>query len=43
VARLEAALGGDATLEHDVDAAEMESLEREILADLGIPDPYADR
>jgi probable rRNA maturation factor len=29
--------------ENDVDAAEMESLERDILADLGIPDPYADR
>ena len=29
--------------ENDVDATEMESLERDILADLGIPDPYADR
>lgn len=29
--------------ENDDDAAEMESLERDILADLGIPDPYADR
>jgi probable rRNA maturation factor len=29
--------------EKDDDAEAMESLEREILAQLGIPDPYADR
>jgi probable rRNA maturation factor len=29
--------------ENDADADEMESLETEILAQLGIPDPYADR
>jgi probable rRNA maturation factor len=29
--------------ENDADAEEMEALEREILAELGIPDPYADR
>ena len=29
--------------ENDDDAEEMENLEREILARLGIPDPYADR
>jgi probable rRNA maturation factor len=29
--------------ENDADAEEMESLETEILAQLGIPDPYADR
>ena len=29
--------------ETDADADEMESLETEILAQLGIPDPYADR
>jgi probable rRNA maturation factor len=29
--------------ENDDDAEQMESLEREILAQLGIPDPYADR
>ncbi|MGY3032220.1 putative rRNA maturation factor [Bradyrhizobium sp. USDA 4354] len=29
--------------ENDGDAEEMEALEREILAHLGIPDPYADR
>jgi probable rRNA maturation factor len=29
--------------ENDDDAEEMENLEREILAQLGIPDPYADR
>jgi probable rRNA maturation factor len=29
--------------ENDADAGEMESLETEILAQLGIPDPYADR
>ena len=29
--------------ENDDDAEDMESLEREILSSLGIPDPYADR
>ena len=29
--------------ENDDDAEAMEALEREILAQLGIPDPYADR
>ncbi|TPQ36736.1 rRNA maturation RNase YbeY [Bradyrhizobium guangdongense] len=29
--------------ENDADAEEMEALERDILAELGIPDPYADR
>ncbi|MBR0824717.1 rRNA maturation RNase YbeY [Bradyrhizobium manausense] len=29
--------------ENDADAEEMEALEQEILAELGIPDPYADR
>ena len=29
--------------ENDGDAEEMEALETQILADLGIPDPYADR
>jgi probable rRNA maturation factor len=29
--------------ENDADAEEMEALETEILAQLGIPDPYADR
>src|SRR3977135_466251 len=29
--------------EHDADAGAMETLEQEILAQLGIPDPYADR
>jgi probable rRNA maturation factor len=29
--------------ENDADAAQMETLEQEILAQLGIPDPYADR
>jgi probable rRNA maturation factor len=29
--------------EHDDDAEDMETLEREILAQLGIPDPYGDR
>lgn len=29
--------------ENDIDADEMEGLERNILAHLGIPDPYADR
>ena len=29
--------------ENDTDAEEMESLETEILEQLGIPDPYADR
>src|SRR5258706_3188619 len=29
--------------ENDVDAVSMETLEQEILAQLGIPDPYADR
>jgi probable rRNA maturation factor len=29
--------------EKDANADAMESLEREILAQLGIPDPYADR
>jgi probable rRNA maturation factor len=29
--------------ENDADAETMETLEREVLAQLGIPDPYADR
>ena len=29
--------------ENDADAATMETLETEILSQLGIPDPYADR
>ena len=29
--------------ENDADAEEMEALERQVLAQLGIPDPYADQ
>jgi probable rRNA maturation factor len=29
--------------EHDVEASEMEQLERDILEALGYPDPYADK